>query len=353
MTRAALALVSCLALLLAAGPLAAQAPRDGLLLPFDVVAAPETVLVGEPFRVQVSVWLPPGSWMVLEPPDSTGRVQAVDSARTLLPDSMASVFHAQLTMVAWRAGPADSVGARVGVVSPDGGVFVSPVWLKVPVVRTVLEADSTKWQVRAVKDVYGANYDWRLYALLALAALLVVGTIYALVRRWRNRPRPPVPPLTARQRALATLERAGAAGLVEAGDWRGFYTLVSGALRGYAEAVDGRWSADLTTWELLDRMRGAGVPSAAVDPLARLLETADLAKFARYTRTSDAARADLAEARRWVETFDRAPSSSASSSEAEMAGAASGSSDGGFGSGSGSSSSDGRDRPSPTGRVAR
>jgi hypothetical protein len=343
MTRAALALLACFAMLLAAGPLSAQgAPRDGLMLPFDVVAVPETVAVGEPFRVQVSVWLPPGSWMVLEPPDSTGRVQAVDSARTLLPDSMASVFHAQLTMVAWRAGPADSVGARVGVVDPDGGVHVSPVWLKVPAVRTVLEADSTRWKVREVKDVYGASYDWRLYALLALAALIVLGSIYALVRRWRNRPRPPVPPLTARQKALATLERAGASGLIEAGDWRGFYTLVSGALRGYAESLDGRWSADLTTWELLDRMRGAGLPSDAVDPLVRLLETADLAKFARYTRTSGEARADLAEARRWVETFDRG----AASSEAELA--AAGSSDGGFGSGSGSSSSrGGPDRPSP------
>jgi DNA-binding transcriptional regulator YbjK len=110
-------------------------------------------------------------------------------------------------------------------------------------------------------------------------------------------------PATARQRALALLERARTSGFIEAGNWKAFYTLVSEALRGLAAALDARWSTDLTSAELIAEMRSDRVDSEHADTLEHLLRIADLAKFARRGRDPDDARRDLDEARKWVESF--------------------------------------------------
>ena len=292
-----------------------------VVLPFSVRVAPETVTVGERFRVTASVWLPPGSWLELDPPAPTERVMAVDSPRTARPDSAASVFHASVEMVAWSPGPADVAVATARVIDPDGTTRMSPVALELPVIRSVLPADTTQHRPKGPKDVFDAGRPWWMTALLALLALLALALlVLALVRlvRWlRRRSRAPEVPLTARARALAALERARSSGDAEAGRWKALYSAVSDALRGYAAAVDARWSADLTTSELLARMRAGGVSEGDVGTLARVLGAADLAKFARRPFTTETAHADLAAARAWVErvghdsTVDRDPAAAA------------------------------------------
>jgi hypothetical protein len=138
---------------------------------------------------------------------------------------------------------------------------------------------------------------------MALLALLLLALIAWLAARLIRRRRKKMAPATARQRALALLDRARTSGFIEAGNWKAFYTLVGDALRGFAAELEPRWSADLTTSELLGTMREDDVAAADVDALGHLLRVADLAKFARHGRAADDARRDQDEARRWVEGF--------------------------------------------------
>ncbi|HEX8691857.1 MAG TPA: hypothetical protein VF746_05530 [Longimicrobium sp.] len=282
-----------------------QAQRVELNLAGATEVAPDTVTVGERFRVVLSLWLPPGAWVELEPPEDTTRLQFVFRPRTTRPDSTSGRIRVDLEMVAWRTGLPDTAVVRARSVMPDGSTRSVRLDLRLPVVRSVLPRDTTKHVPRGPRDVWGPGRDWRLVALLAaLAALLLVLVTWLLVRRRRRKP--PAVSGTPKERAIKILEHARKSGLAEAGDWKGFYTLVAQALRGYAAALEPRWGADLTTSELLARMREDGVPAESLDPVAHVLRVADLAKFARHRRALDDALHDWTAARQWVETFTRA-----------------------------------------------
>jgi hypothetical protein len=297
--------------------LAAQVParaQDGsrpiraMMVPLETALSADTVTVGDRFRVVASAWLPPGSWIELEPPADSESVQLVSPPKTTA-DSASGRIRVELEMVAWRTGLPDTLPVRARVVQPDGGSRPIQSTLRLPFVRSVLPPDTSKHVPRGPRDVWGPSRPWPLLAALAAALLLLLALAAWLLLRRRRRKRLD-DGRTPRERALAALEEARASGLAEAGEWKAFYTLVSDALRRYAMTVDMRWGTDLTTSELLAEMRAHRVPGGALEPLAHLLRVADLAKFARVRRAPDDAARDLETAKRWVETFDRATAKS-------------------------------------------
>lgn len=286
---------------------------------YRVRVSPDTVTVGDEFRVAVFVDASAGAEIELVvSPDSLGRYQTVGATRVYPPDSAGSngagsdgagsseSHRAVATMVAWTTGAQDSARATVRVSIGDSIVSRS-IRVPLPFVRSVLPADTSQHRPKAAKDVYGPAGDWRVAALLAVAALLTLVLLFLVfraVRRWLRREPAPVDP---REAAVERLERARAAGLAEAGEWKAFYTEVSGALRDFAASTDTWFGAELTTAELVARMRQEEVPDEDVRPLAEVLRTADLAKFARHAPGIDRARADWAAARAWVDAFDWEP----------------------------------------------
>jgi hypothetical protein len=287
-----------------------------------MAVAPETVTVGDRFRVAVSVDLPSAdSVALIVEPDSPGRWQTVGAARSYRPDGASRSHRAAATMIVWVTGAKDSADAVLRIFNADGRTEDRSISIPLPVVRSVLPADTSKHRPRPAKDVYGSSRDWRLVALIATGILLLPGLLaFFLLKIRKRKPRAMSMP-DARQRALAALERARASGTAEAGEWKAFYSQVSGALRAFAEECEARWSADLTTTELLARMREDGVPPDDARPLAGVLRDADLAKFARHPLTLETARRDLGDAKRWVETFGRA---APVSTDAEVAAGAGG-----------------------------
>jgi len=262
------------------------------------------VTVGDRFVAGAAVAVPAGTRVTVEvPKDSADRWRVVGRVTATAKDSARTRWLIVVPMVAWMPGLPDSTGARLRLTLADGRTLNLAVALRLPTVRAVLPADSTKWAVKPPHDVWGPSRDWRIAALFALLALLLLGLIAWAMARFIRRRRKRAGPLSARQRALATLDRAGKSGFIEAGNWKAFYTLVSEALRGYAAALDSRWSTDLTSTEVLEAMEEGGVGMERTEPLERLLRVSDLAKFARHGRAPDDARRDLADARKWVETF--------------------------------------------------
>lgn len=286
------------AVLLLAVPLRAQAGDQAAVL--GVAAETDSVTVGEPFRAGVLLRAPPGATLdlVLREPVPPA-VELVEAARAHPADPPAT-HRAVATLVLWVVDPPATVPAEARVLLPDGSVRAFDVELPLPPVRALLPADSAA--PRGPKDIVplasASRFPW---GWIAIGGALLVLLLAALA--WRRRSgRETVDEPDARRRALAELEGLRTAGLLEAGEVDEFYARLSRIVRDFAAP---RVGVDRTTAETVELLRRAGAPSAGVDALARVLGSADLAKFARRPPSPDEARADWEAARTWVEGFDR------------------------------------------------
>ena len=124
---------------------------------------------------------------------------------------------------------------------------------------------------------------------------LIVPLITAVLLFWRlRRPASPLPPRDWADAAFAKLERDAAGGSA-------LVTAVAAIVRGFIERHFGIPAPKLTTEELLAAAEQAGWPVEQTDPLRRLLEECDRAKFAGDVPEEDDCQRLLARGREWVD----------------------------------------------------
>jgi hypothetical protein len=252
-----------------------------------VTAAPDSVRIGDPFRVTVGIRAPRGA--TIEFPrtmDSASAVQSLDPVvvRTS-PDTTAMEQYADYRVSAWDVGSQPIRLAEVIVryngaerhVPLSGSVFV----------RTVLPADTAQRTPKPPRALFEFSIlPWWLWAFIA-AAIIAIGLV---VWWWlRRRRKPPVAavvdPFVYAESEFARIE---ALGLIEAGERGRHVTLMVEVLRDYLAARYAAASLSQTTTELQRAIRELSfVPP---DRLIRLLTDADLIKFARRPVSSDRAR---------------------------------------------------------------
>ena len=279
---------------------AAQEPRSAVIA--------DTIRVGDVVPVAVRVIVEPGARVLF--PDTLhvagDRLENAATVRTGVDTLTTSAIEATAVyaVTPWRTGTLALPALEVEVVDREEGTRTLSAALPELEVVSVLPADTAGVEPKPAKGVIGRSWSWWpiLLALAGLAALVLV-----LVVWWRRRGRGAeealVPPLTPRERALAKLQEAREAGLVERGELKAFYSLTSEALREYLAALERRWGEDLTTTELLARVKAyAGLDAAR--PLRELLRAADGVKFARRRPGSDTAVAEWKAARQWVLDFE-------------------------------------------------
>lgn len=152
--------------------------------------------------------------------------------------------------------------------------------------------------IRDIRAPYHIPADWRVPALIAVAAVLVLALAWWGWRMFRARR----PPLTLLQRTLQQLEATR--GLMEAGDARAFSAAVSDVVRSYIEARFQVRATQRTTAEFLsDCLTQVGSALQAHESaLAEFLKFCDLAKFARWPLDGEQMQGMLASARHFVET---------------------------------------------------
>lgn len=204
----------------------------------------------------------------------------------------------------WRPGEAALPELPVRVVASDEQVRTLVARLPTLEVASVLPADTAGLDPRPAKGVIGPSWAW---LPLLLLLLVLVAAVALLIAWWRRRPSREVTPartaIPPREAALAALRAAREAGLVERGELKEFYTRIAAAVRAYLAAVDPVWSEDLTTTELVGRVRstaGAGAASG----LAAVLRPADHVKFARRHPDAATAYEEWEAAHEWVERFE-------------------------------------------------
>ena len=282
-----------LALLVCSAPAQAQRVATGLTL--------DTVRVGDPFRAIARIGVQPGEEIVL--PDSLQSVEDLENAGRVRTrrDSTAQGVNviAAFPLIAWR--PGSLALPSFDVVRRSAG-RERKVTIDLPAVTvvSVLPADTTNIQAKPPKDVFGPNRLWWPWIIAALLLLAALAAAYWWWRRRRKQPEVSALPMPMpRERALEELTKIQQLGLIEQGEYKRYYTMLSAVLRQYLESFDGKWSRDLTTDELAQRVKQERDVASAI----AVLRTSDLVKFARETSNPRDAKADWQKAYDWLAGF--------------------------------------------------
>jgi len=278
-----------LLLLQAVLPQSAQTPqRVGGPLPVQMgyKVSPDTVIIGQPFNLFVKVLAPKGVRFEFPAgPDTTTQngVRPVElrgeKIVSMLGDTAVALYH----LVAWDVGvqPLRIPDVRVTFGGeerrpPLGGASVF--------VKSVLPADTSLRVPKPPRPLIVLPvFNWWPWLAL-LAAIIAAVLLWWAWRRFRDRPQAPVDPYARAQGEFERIERMG---LLEAGRGREYLALIVDVAREYVAArVPGVRRSD-TTSELVHAMQPR---DGAEADLPRLLERADLVKFARADVTRDEAR---------------------------------------------------------------
>ncbi len=220
---------------------------------------PDTVHVGQPFRVGVTVTTPRGAEVrlpgVLE---STADLEQVGEAEIGRRRPRTGVSRAYYRMVAWTAGEHDVPPIKVEVFL--SAEEAEPLEILVPVptltVETVLPAEIAGLELRQALP-YLSPLPFPLLLILALIALLVGLWAYRKYRKREEEEEPEEVPreLTAWERALEELKKLVASW--RAGDLTldAFCDGLEAVLRGYLEATEA-WAPGVPTRAVVNGNRG-------------------------------------------------------------------------------------------------
>ncbi len=300
MARATITLIA----LLAWGSMAYAEVRDASGVVFVATDGPrDSVTVGQRFPVAYKLTAPDSLAFVTPAKIDAGKCRVVSTAwhEARVEGSVertADVFMVPVALDSVTVPP-----VAFDFVSPQGDTLRA--WSEgfdVPIRRIALKSED----LRPLKSQWDVPPDYVKWAAIALAALALAALIVWWVRKRRARiveeaPAIRLPPDTI---ALAELEKIAAMGLVERGEFKSYYTLVTDVVRRYLGARFGVETMDRTTFELLDDLshRRHDVPG-----LEALLNEADLVKFAKLKPEAPAALQSIEAARAIVvETTPRA-----------------------------------------------
>jgi hypothetical protein len=259
-----------------------------------VTVAPDSVRVGDPFRVTVGIRAPVGA--TIEFPrsaDSTSAVQSLDpvAVRTSA-DTTAMEQYADYRVAAWDVGSQPIRLAEV-IVRYNGAERRIPLSASV-FVKSVLPKDTAQRHPKPPRDVIEVNpFPWWLLALIA-AAIIATGLLIWWWTRRRRKPKPVVV-VDPFDRAVAEFQRIEALGLLDAGERGRYVTLMVEVVRDYLAARYSAADLSLTSTELQRAVRV--LPHVPGDRLTRVLTDTDLIKFARRPVSTDRAREIGTEAR--------------------------------------------------------
>lgn len=249
------------------------------------VIRPDTVTVGQPFRVEVRVRAAAGATILFPPgPDSTGSVQALDPRVITDAHATGAVDQtASYRLAAWNVGSL-RVGLTDVIVETGGRQARVPLGGLTVFVKSVLPADSTLRVPKPARDLLvGPAIPWWILGVLALLAFL----LWVAWRRRRAAGPGAAPAIEPFARAEREFARVAALGLVEAGERGRYVALVVEVLRDYLVARYPAATLSLTSDELAVELReAAAVPHEQLD---QLLREADLVKFARRSLTTEQA----------------------------------------------------------------
>jgi hypothetical protein len=275
-----------LLLLQAVVPQSGQAQPDDLPVKMGYRVSPDTVLIGQPFNLFIKVHAPKGVRFEFPAGPDTVTLNGIrpielrgEKLVTMVGDTAVALYH----LVAWDVGVQPLRFPDV-LVTFEGQERRPPLGDASVFVRSVLPADTSLRVPKPARPLIVLPvFNWLLWLAL-LAAAILAALLWWAWRRYRNRPKAPVDPYVRAQHEFARIEQRR---LLEDARYSDYYAAMVDVTREYLAArVPGVRRSD-TTSELLRTMQ----PRDGVESdLPRLLERADLVKFARASVSLEEAR---------------------------------------------------------------
>ena len=146
-------------------------------------------------------------------------------------------------------------------------------------------------QLRDIKPPVLISGGVPLWVVVAIGLLALVLCTLGGIWLWRRRTRTPEPPPPPEPIDYAAeFARIAESGLLERGEFKTYYSLLSENLRRFLEESLAVEAMEQTTSELADALQGAEVEGAIRQQIIDYLAAADLVKFARFHPALDAAR---------------------------------------------------------------
>jgi len=320
--------VGCVALALVLQPLptAAQSPE-----PLAVLSA-DSVAMAEVFELRVDVPVPAGSvvyfpdnlpatldvesfapvdWRARRGPDGGATIELTYA---LMPFGMGTINLPPIDVITMpledeAEGEGIPGGSIVGVWEERQPAFrytrsiIPPtIWVE-PVYST--DDVVAGMSPRGPQDVLGFSWSWPSVGLVLIFSTVIGSAVVTTTREWladRAQPKQVPPPGPthldeARRQALTELDRLLASGPYPAERAHGLYEESSGIVRGYVERLDAQWGPELTSSELMDRLKGRSPEGASV---ASEMRTAEAVKFGLLRPGAEPTAAHLTALKAWL-----------------------------------------------------
>ena len=267
----------------------------GLWAQVSVTAQLKTqeIFIGDQVRLTVRISLPSGTTFkgvkIKEALKQVPKVELVEPGSLLtVAQEPQQILEQQFVLTSFEAGsyeiPPITIDFEEGGLTKSASASTS-LPLKVGSIPVNAERDT----LRAIKDINREEIrvsDFIFPALMVLVLLALLGfSIYYLLRRKRKQQPavvlPPPPPPPAHETALQKLVELEQSDLLDKGEVNAFQTQLTYILREYLEGRYGIHALESTTDDILASLRNIGVPDEWRVQLRKMLQTADLVKFAK------------------------------------------------------------------------
>ena len=282
-------------------------PPAGSRVKAGYLVRPDTVEVGDPFTLVVTVVVPEGSrieWPTID--DTTAMVVSREPTKVSNESMRAGgrTERAEYALVAWNVG-ALPIGLKDAVVRYGSTTLNVPLRDARVFVRSVLPGDSSMHKPKPPRDLFARVLPWWQRWWPAFLLLAALGLLWWLLQRRRQRAGPVArAALDPYTRAGHDFERLDRLALADAGEHGRYVALAVEVLRTYLAARLHSAALSLTSAELIDAIGDdERVPR---DRLLSLLADGDGIKFARRMVSGSRARELAGEARAVVDHVEAA-----------------------------------------------
>ncbi|MBS1585248.1 MAG: hypothetical protein JSS82_06830 [Bacteroidetes bacterium] len=247
------------------------------------------ITVGDQARLFLEVQHDPSQsrlqWAYI--PDTFNHLEVVEKGKIDTVKQGNIVTYKQRLLVTGFDSGAYMVPALVFPVIPNNGTSYTVQTDSFSLLVQTVAVDTSKG-FRGIKGIMVVKGSWLDYIWLMLAAILFIGLIIFVIiyfRKNRKAPAPVVVPQgpveTLQEKTVRVLRELEQQGLWQKGQVKEYYTQLTDILRNYIEQRFRTPAMELTTDELLYSARGHKEMHAQLPLLTNILQTADLAKFAK------------------------------------------------------------------------
>ncbi len=261
------------------------------------------VLIGEPVELHIEIKTSPGrpvtKWFSL--PDSFNHLEVLSKTpMDSVMEASVTTYRQSFTITGFDSGiwviPAVKVAISKQTIHTDSlPLTIVPVQLK----------DSTYHNIREIIDVPEEKTPWWYWVagVLSLIALGVLVWLWLKSRAGKPAAEAPANALTPLQEAMNGLRQLETEQLTGRGEWKKYYSILTGIFKRYMERKFQTPAMQKTTAELLlqlKRIQG----NTPVSETAEALRIADAVKFAKYRPEGDQAAASLHTIEKTIQALD-------------------------------------------------